>query len=285
MGGFGGGGEITASGGGGVLPAVTSSVNCQPTLNQELPDIANAEADADTPVINLAPVGGGTYKELSSMPACGSNADPLPFFSIALSNLGLIGVSDENSGLTPSQTAEVVPTLSAYDLWQADIAAIAAIGAGDSEIAGDLDLLAKIGGYLQAITTAENALFGGDANWLSTKQTATLQQWITDFFTDAQSSSDGGETITPAEQSQLLATTLPSGVSTSEANEFIDRWNRTVEYWSEGITIGSEVPAGQSTDFLDACALQTYSRRPKMPSSPVRPTGTPIPPPSFGRIW
>ena len=56
---------------------------------------------------------------------------------------------------------------------------------------------------------------------------------------------------------QLLATTLPSSVSTSEATEFIDRWNRTVQYWSQGIFTAAQVPAGQSTDFLDIGAIQT----------------------------
>ena len=56
---------------------------------------------------------------------------------------------------------------------------------------------------------------------------------------------------------QLLATTLPSSVTASEATEFIDRWNRTVQYWSQGIFTAAQVPAGQSTDFLDIGAIQT----------------------------
>ena len=78
---------------------------------------------------------------------------------------------------------------------------------------------------------------------------------MTAFFTDAQASSDG--TISPADMTQLLATTLPSSVSISEATEFLNRWNLTVQYWSEGIYMAGQVPAGQSTDFLDLCAIQT----------------------------
>ena len=62
--------------------------------------------------------------------------------------------------------------------------------------------------------------------------------------------------ISPAERTQLLATTLPSGVSIGEADEFLDRWNRTVQYWAAGIVTAAQVPAGESTDFLDANALQ-----------------------------
>ena len=56
---------------------------------------------------------------------------------------------------------------------------------------------------------------------------------------------------------QLLATTLPSSVSTSEAMEFLDRWNLTVQYWSQGIFSGVPGAGGQSTDFLDLSAIQT----------------------------
>ena len=37
----------------------------------------------------------------------------------------------------------------------------------------------------------------------------------------------------------------------NEAQEFLNRWNRSVQYWSEGIFTASQVPSGQSTDFLD----------------------------------
>jgi hypothetical protein len=116
-------------------------------------------------------------------------------------------------------------------------------------------LLAKDGDRLRAITTAENMLFGGDANWLSTGKTVTLQQWVTAFYADAQATSDGGETISSAERAQLLATTLPGGVSTGEANEFIDRWNLTVQYWFAAIVSGNQAPPGQGTNFLDAGVL------------------------------
>ena len=189
------------------------------------------------------------------MPTAQVDPDPLPVFTVAFANLGLVFGQAGSPGQSSSQAAQVVPTLAAYDQWQADISAITTMGANNSEVAGDMALLTKVGGYLEAVTTAENAIFGGDAHWLATNQTATLQQWITDFFADAEG--PDGETITPAEQTQLLATTLPTAVSTSEAAEFINRWNLTVQYWTEGIVTSSQVPAGQSTDFLDAGVLAT----------------------------
>ena len=153
----------------------------------------------------------------------------------------------------------MVSTIATFDQVEADLAGILATASGEGAslgITGDIALLQQVDARLEAVTTAENLLFGGDANWLDTNQSATLQQWMTAFFTDAQNSSDGGQ-ITAAETTQLLATTLPSSVSTSEATEFIDRWNRTVQYWSEGIFTAAQVPAGQSTDFLDIGAIQT----------------------------
>ena len=93
-------------------------------------------------------------------------------------------------------------------------------------ITGDINLLEKGGGRLQAVTTAADLLFGGDPDWLGTKQDSICRTWLTEFYADVQASPDG--TIDSAAETQLLATTLPSTVSTSEATEFIDRWNRTV---------------------------------------------------------
>ena len=64
---------------------------------------------------------------------------------------------------------------------------------------------------------------------------------MTAFFGDAQASSDGS--ISAADTTQLLATTLPSTVSIGEATEFINRWNLTVQYWGQGIYTAAQVPS------------------------------------------
>jgi hypothetical protein len=221
--------------------------------------VALAFGDAVDPPINTAPGITGTDEAAN---AAGPPDDPPPatFIATALGNLGLINGQSGNAGYTPAELAQMVATIATFDQVEADIAGIlaTAAGAGGSiGIAGDIALLQQVNARLQTVTAAENMLFGGDANWLKTTQPATLQQWITAFFAAAQDSSDGGETITDAERAQLLATTLPSTVSTAEANEFIDRWNRTAQYWGQGIYTAAQVPAGQSTDFLDVGALQT----------------------------
>ena len=176
----------------------------------------------------------------------------------ALGNLGLINGQSGNDSYTTAEADQMVPTIATFDQVEADLAGILATASGEGASLGisvDIALLQTVDSRLEAVTTAENLLFGGDANWLDTTQSATLQQWMTAFFTDAQNSSAGGQ-ITSAEATQLLATTLPSSVSTSEATEFIDRWNLTVQYWSEGIFTAAQVPAGQSTDFLDIGAIE-----------------------------
>jgi len=257
-GGSGSSGPVTPTSGVGIIPPIiVTPCNCDPLLNLLGAGVGAAEGDASLPTLNLGPAVTGTNNDAGSLPTGGSDPDPLPFLTTALGNLGLIAGQAGNSGLPLEEIAQVVPTLAIFSTLQVDIAAIETTGANDSKVTGDMALLSKVGGYLQAITSAENALFGGDANWLTTKDTATLQQWITQFFADAQATSDGGESISSAERSQLLATTLPSGVSTSEASEFMDRWNRTVQYWFADIVTASQVPNGQSTDFLDARTLQS----------------------------
>ena len=107
---------------------------------------------------------------------------------------------------------------------------------------------------LQTLVDAENGLFGSQ-DWLQTDQGSVLQQWYTAFVAMVQSSSDGS--ISAADRAQLLGMTLPDPVTPTEANEFLDRWNRSIDYWSQGIYTAAQVPAGLSTDFLDRSVLQS----------------------------
>ena len=63
--------------------------------------------------------------------------------------------------------------------------------------------------------------------------------------------------ITDAERQELLALPLPSQVTAADANNMVDRWNRTVDYAGAGIYNLSDVPAGQSTDFIALDKLMT----------------------------
>ena len=243
---------------GGTSPPIQVAYNCNPAINTVLQNVAGALGAVADPPIDTTGAVTGTDEAANAAGASG-NSSPVTLIETALGNLGLINGQSGNDGYATAQADQMVATIATFDQAESNLAGILATASGEGAslgITGDITLLQQVDSRLEAVTTAENLLFGGDANWLDTSQSATLQQWLTAFFTDVQSSTSGGA-ISTAETAQLLATTLPSSVSTSEAMEFIDRWNRTVQYWSEGIFTAAEVPAGQSTDFLDVGAIQS----------------------------
>ena len=153
-----GSGRVNPTNGPNIQPGVVTSSPCNPVYYIWVANVNGAAGNAgSSTTILISPAVNGTKTTLQSISAGGSDPDPLPFLTVALGNLGLIAGQYGNSGFTPSQAAEVVPTLAAYDQWEADIAAIETAGANNSQVAGDVALLAKVGGYLRAITTAENA--------------------------------------------------------------------------------------------------------------------------------
>jgi autotransporter-associated beta strand protein len=245
-----------SGGGGAVPPSVSTTTNCNPAISNIDENLGNTASDAGDPPVSLSPLVVGTDQTVNAYGASGMSS-PRTFFATALGNLGLISGQAGNAGYSASDAAQVAGTITTYDQVETDLAGLfstASENGASLGITGDINLLQQIDTRLEAVTTAENLLFGRDADWLDTKQDSTLQQWLTDFYTDVQSSPDGS--IDPAAETQLLATTLPSSVSTSEATEFIQRWNQTVQYWGQGIFTAAQVPSGQSTDFLDLGALQ-----------------------------
>lgn len=90
----------------------------------------------------------------------------------------------------------------------------------------------------------------GDPAWLQVEDTVALDAWLNAFLSAIDEASDGGEKISATERTQLLALSFPAPLTTDVIKKFLDRWNRTVDYWAAGIFNVSQVPAGQSTDFL-----------------------------------
>jgi len=96
----------------------------------------------------------------------------------------------------------------------------------------------------------------GDDSWIATPADGTdqgqvLSDWLTHFFELTQDSNAAAMPIGDAVRAQLLALPRPTTVSLDQANQFIDRWNRTIAYWSQGIFSADQVPIGQSRDFID----------------------------------
>ena len=57
--------------------------------------------------------------------------------------------------------------------------------------------------------------------------------------------------LTDAEEAQLLGLQIPRPLTPTQVQTFMDRWNRTVDYWTANITNAAGVPAGANPDFID----------------------------------
>jgi len=141
-----------------------------------------------------------------------------------------------------------------------------------SGIQAGIDQLEEMLSKLQPLIDTQNIIFGSEV-WLQAGEndSEAFTQWVESFETaiglneynkdDFQSIIDSyndllkGEInltsrISNEEKIQLLQKTLPLGISGSNVNQLIDRWNRTFDYYVDGIFNLNDVPNGQSTDFV-----------------------------------
>lgn len=119
-----------------------------------------------------------------------------------------------------------------------------ASGAINSGLVRLIDLM----GRWQQILVA-NIAFYGDAPWLQVASSQTQDNWIDKFATVIAGSTQTQFKITDAEKATLLVN-LPSPLTSADINKFIARWNRSVDYWNQGILNSNQVPTGQSKDFI-----------------------------------
>ena len=103
--------------------------------------------------------------------------------------------------------------------------------------------IANVGTFIDAFV----GNFGSDV-WLLTKDGQTLTDWLDAFQSRIEIDSGDGEWISSTERGELLSSALP--VSATETGLFLDRWNRSLDYWQVGIFNLTDVPSGQSTDFI-----------------------------------
>ena len=90
----------------------------------------------------------------------------------------------------------------------------------------------------------------GDEKWITTQDTDTLEQWLDAFSNFTQEDSVGGALITESQKSALAAMDFPEDIGLERQIAFIERWNRTVDYWDQGVYNSTDVPTGQSQDFI-----------------------------------
>lgn len=96
---------------------------------------------------------------------------------------------------------------------------------------------------------AEAFLFG-DIAWLEIEDVTALAQWLQAFDLATEGAGETDWAISESERVQLLE--LPSAeiITPERVTAFVDRWNRSIAYWADGIFRVSDVPQGQSTDFI-----------------------------------
>jgi hypothetical protein len=114
------------------------------------------------------------------------------------------------------------------------------------------DALAPYRAGVRAMLDSFNDLTGSpDGVWINAQSGPQLGDWLARMATATQTNSDGGRAISIAESAALLTGTQPEGVPPAEVQRFLDRWNRTVINWSNGLLRPQDTPPGQSTDFAD----------------------------------
>jgi Ca2+-binding RTX toxin-like protein len=112
----------------------------------------------------------------------------------------------------------------------------------------ELEILHEPLNRLQKVIDSQVILFG-DRVWLEGINDQ-FNNWVKGFIAKIELPTEEGAKVSLAERNELLNLTLPSKVTGSDFNKFIDRWNRSIDYWNAGIFNLSDVPQNQSTDFL-----------------------------------
>lgn len=102
-------------------------------------------------------------------------------------------------------------------------------------------------------------LFGSDV-WFRTSTPVSASGFLRAFIERTEPGTEGGYSLSTAELAQVLAVPVPSSVSAGDIRAFVDRWNRSVAYWSANIFYKHEVPPGQSTDFIAMDVLRDTAR-------------------------
>ncbi len=102
---------------------------------------------------------------------------------------------------------------------------------------------------LEAIIGALEFLIG-DPAWFHPQQGTNFSRFLAGFVRAIELSSPDGRRVNAIERTALLTGTLPDLVTAVQVGKFVDRWNRSIDYNQRGIFTLSEVPSGESTDFL-----------------------------------
>lgn len=93
----------------------------------------------------------------------------------------------------------------------------------------------------------------GNPYWFAAEDAAgaqTLRDWLLEYEAAQEPGSDAGLVISAAEETALLALPLPSHLVIDDAALAIARWNRTLDYWGQGIYNVDDLPPEWDPDFI-----------------------------------
>ena len=119
-----------------------------------------------------------------------------------------------------------------------------------------LEQVKKYQERLQTVVDFFNNFFG-DSVWLQGDDEEKLSNWLTSFQKTIVESTEDGFKISINERNFLLNLPLPEKVTGNDVNKFIDRWNRSIDYWSSSILNLRDIPEGYSEDFIAIDVLST----------------------------
>ncbi|NCR66552.1 MAG: hypothetical protein GPJ34_08230, partial [Microcystis aeruginosa LL11-07] len=104
---------------------------------------------------------------------------------------------------------------------------------------------------LQYLIDAQNLLFGDFVWWQAAELNEdTFSNWVGEFNARTEGTKASDVKISDQERSELLSLTPPEGITASDINKFLDRWNRTIDYWEAGKFNSQDVENEQNKDFL-----------------------------------
>lgn len=109
---------------------------------------------------------------------------------------------------------------------------------------------------LQKIVSAITFPFN-ESVWFQDPDDLASSTYLDFFLSKTEESTENSFKISDSEKDQILNLPLPIGVTGTDINKIIERWNRTIDYWNAGIFYLSDVPEGQNTDFLSIDVWQT----------------------------
>ena len=109
---------------------------------------------------------------------------------------------------------------------------------------------------IDRLTEVMMSLFDGDDEWLGIDD----DTWVGNLLGAVQDNSPGSVFVSPGESAALLGS-LPFNLDNGgqmpafKVERLIERWNRTFEYIDAGYQSNADVPAGDSTDWVEVAPL------------------------------